>query len=402
MPRTQYPLLVLLGMMPCCAQPMQAQPPIARAQIAPPRASVLSPTIAPDKRVTALALDCLLSNGEVFCWGDNFDGKLGNPATARERGPFPPHRVAGLGPNVRGIAAEPRRVCAITEDGGVMCWGNNNFGETGDVATLGDQTPAPARVRGLTARVRELALGNGFTCAILETGDVMCWGSNWGYALGTGRDDGKNSALALRANLSGEHARAIAAGRDHACVITEASRVMCWGADNVGQLAATLATTRPRSDLPAFIDGEAGQNAQAISAREGHTCVVDIQGVVRCWGNDFPWRTESERGTPIRGLATGVRAVTTGENHHCAILLTSEVVCWGDNRGGNLGTRDGGGFEKPVRVDGLPPDVVSLALDGAYGSCALARDGRVRCWGTNAFREGAGSPVPTELQGIPR
>ena len=138
--------------------------------------------------------------------------------------------------------------------------------------------------------------------------------------------------------------------------------------------------SRIPTNLPTFVEGDAGANAQAISAREGHTCVVDTRGAVRCWGNDFPWRTESGGATPpsspIRGLSAGVRAITTGETHHCAIL-TSGVACWGDNQGGNLGTRDsGGGFESPVRVEGLPPDVVSLARDGAHGSCALARDGR--------------------------
>jgi hypothetical protein len=66
-------------------------------------------------------------------------------------------------PDTQGIAAG-RRTCAITEDGGVACWGLRDDGY--------DATPRP--IEGLTG-VEEIDLGAGYGCARLEDGSVWCW-----------------------------------------------------------------------------------------------------------------------------------------------------------------------------------------------------------------------------------
>src|SRR5262249_34159000 len=131
---------------------------------------------------------CALTDiGGVMCWGDNFFGQLGignndgNTYCASEPGQLcspVPQTVVGLTSGVTAIAAGDRHQCALTTGGGAKCWGRNNYGQLGD----GTQTQrnAPIDVVGLTSGVAAIAAGGNETCALMNTGGVKCWGQN-GY-----------------------------------------------------------------------------------------------------------------------------------------------------------------------------------------------------------------------------
>jgi len=75
--------------------------------------------------------------------------------------------------------------------------------------------------------------------------------------------------------------------------------------------------------------------------------------------------------------------VAAGAGHTCAIQKDGKVVCWGGNEVGQLGAGQLGGVSlKPKPVQGLP-SASRLAL-GAGHSCALTLDGKVFCWGFNS------------------
>jgi alpha-tubulin suppressor-like RCC1 family protein len=63
----------------------------------------------------------------------------------------------------------------------------NNNGQLGDGTRR--ERRAPVAVRGLSAGVVEIAAGDYFTCARLESGTVKCWGSNRLGELGNGKSD---------------------------------------------------------------------------------------------------------------------------------------------------------------------------------------------------------------------
>lgn len=129
-----------------------------------------------------------------------------------------------------------------------------------------------------------------------------------------------------------------------------------------------------------------------VSAGAQHTCLVNGQGGVLCWGGNglgaLGDGTTIDRLTPVPvvGLATGVRAVYAGSRHTCALTLAGGVKCWGGNAHGQLG--DGGTADRstPVDVVGLSSGVVSM-FSGYDYSCALLDAGRVKCWGANNFAQ---------------
>jgi len=127
-------------------------------------------------------------DGTVWCWGRGDDGQLGIGDGAalvgqdEHRHHAQPAQVEGL-PKARVIAATSSESCAITTDGELWCWGSNKHGELGDGTS--QSRFLPVRVTGLRD-VISVAIGEGTTCALTEVGEVYCWGRNEDGALGNG------------------------------------------------------------------------------------------------------------------------------------------------------------------------------------------------------------------------
>ena len=73
--------------------------------------------------------------------------------------------------------------CALVRSGEVLCWGGNAFGQLGDGTTV--NRPAPAVVPGI-GPVAHIAAGSKHTCVVTVAGAVLCWGSNADGQLGDG------------------------------------------------------------------------------------------------------------------------------------------------------------------------------------------------------------------------
>jgi alpha-tubulin suppressor-like RCC1 family protein len=175
--------------------------------------------------VTALAASelhtCALTVGRgVLCWGSNEDGQLGDGTTTDRWTPVP---VSGLASGVTALAAgHYSHTCALTTGSGMLCWGDNNWGQLGDGTT--EQRLTPVLVSGLTSDVTTLAAGGSHTCAVTAGSGVMCWGGNlvnWGW-----HDRGSASPVPVSGLESG--VTALAAGFHHTCAVATGG-VLCWG-----------------------------------------------------------------------------------------------------------------------------------------------------------------------------
>jgi hypothetical protein len=68
--------------------------------------------------------------------------------------------------------------CALLGDGALKCWGANGSGQLGNASTIASAVPVD--VVGLSSGVVAVAPGEYHTCAVTETGAVMCWGNYLG------------------------------------------------------------------------------------------------------------------------------------------------------------------------------------------------------------------------------
>ncbi len=117
--------------------------------------------------------------GDVYCFGNNTSGQLGDATFESRAGPV---RVAGL-KGVSEVACGWFHTCAVVEGGRVACWGDGSLGQLGPGATAATNTPV--MVEGLD-RVEDLAAGMGHTCALKKDGTVYCFGLNNRGQLGDG------------------------------------------------------------------------------------------------------------------------------------------------------------------------------------------------------------------------
>ena len=158
-----------------------------------------------------------------------------------------------------------------------------------------------------------------------------------------------------------------------------------------------------------------------VSAGGGHVCALLRNGELRCWGqNDVGQLGNgltdelctreprspscSLRPTSVVGIPDAVK-VCAGGWHSCALRANADVMCWGRNDWGQLGDGTAVNRAVPVRVVGLPANVVEVACGLGVGTCARTIDGDVWCWGESMLepREGnlpKGHPVAQQVAAI--
>ncbi len=287
----------------------------------------------------------LTTQGGVLCWGSNQYGQLGTGTTV----PYSsqPVKVRGLDKGVRAVAVSGRLTCALTEQGGVLCWGRNESGQLGD-GTKEDRS-APVRVRGLNKGVKAIAVGGTHTCALTEPGGVLCWGSNWSGQLGDGTKERRSVPVRVRGLDKG--VKAIAAGDSHTCALTKQGGVSC-----VGTHWQTV-QERFLYALPKVLMRAVGSSKfKAIASGGDHTCALTEQSSVVCAGDNFYGQLGDGTFTPrtnsakVTAYTRPVAAIAGGEHHTCVLTTEGGVLCWGRNQYGQLGNGEFGISPTPVAV----------------------------------------------------
>jgi alpha-tubulin suppressor-like RCC1 family protein len=180
----------------------------------------------------------------------------------------------------------------------------------------------------------------------------------------------------------GPWAAAIAVGDGHACALIDDGMVRCWGSNSSGQLGDGSTVD---SAVPVAVVGLT--DAVGISAERADTCVVARGGTVRCWGGNINAQlgdgsTNSLSAVPVTvsGIANAA-AISVGGWHSCAVLRDGTVRCWGGNQSGQLGDGTTETRSVPVTAAGITNAVAVGA--GSSHTCAVIDDGTIRCWGSN-------------------
>ncbi|HII11088.1 MAG TPA: RTX toxin, partial [Candidatus Poseidoniaceae archaeon] len=197
----------------------------------------------------------------------------------------------------------------------------------------------------------KVSAGDYHTCAILDNGEAKCWGSdNVGQLGDGGTNTNTNTPSSTAIDLgTGRTAVAVSAGLLYTCAILDNGDLKCWGYDYYGQLGDGGTNTNTNAPSSTPIDLGTGHTAVAVSTGGSHTCAILDNGDMKCWGRnqfgqlgDGGTNTRTAPPSTAIDLGTGRTAVsvTTGHYHTCAILDNGDVKCWGQDNYGQLG--DGG------------------------------------------------------------
>ena len=337
----------------------------------------------------------LWSGGVVACWGRDDLEQLGNgPGTASVLTP------TAINASANKISAGSGAFsCAVSSGGQVSCWGSNGQGQLGRGYFDGVVDAPPSAIvlpGGATASA--VTVGASHACALLATGQVSCWGTDWYGALGNGTFRQDISAPSAPISLpGGATAIAVDAGVFHTCALLSTGQVTCWGDDSFGQLG-NGAITGNVGVAPSPVSLPGGATATAITTGWFHTCALLNSGQVTCWGQD--WDNQLGNGSSTADVVSPpstvtlpggstATAITAGERHTCALLNTGQVTCWGGDLVGELGNGSSAGTQAvPPAPLTLPGGATAMAVDaGGGGSCALLATGQVSCWGDDFFGE---------------
>jgi alpha-tubulin suppressor-like RCC1 family protein len=243
------------------------------------------------------------SGGTVVCWGENGSGQLGDGSTTDRTTPVTvqkdtdPDQADVVLADLTGITAVTTggfHSCALDTGGNVWCWGTNGNGQLGDATTTSRpyayrvQTDTDVDVDDPFTGAVAVAAGDAFSCARLGSGAVRCWGANGSGQLGDGTTTQRPRPTAVTGLPVGTTTTAITAGGAHTCATLSDGSLACWGENGSGQLGDGSTTDRS-SPVLAFgpaPSSEVNPYVLAISGSRANTCAVLKDTTVACWGDN--------------------------------------------------------------------------------------------------------------------
>ena len=285
--------------------------------------------------------------------------------------------------------------CSILANYSMYCSGTNNYGQLG----LGS-TASSAGYVSLSPEPVVVDEGKDHTCAILVDASLWCWGRNHHGQVGD--DSTTNRVSPVQVDLgTGVDAVAVSAGDDHTCAITDSGDVMCWGYNIRGQLGDG---TTNETHIPIEANHSTGLRAVSLVTAGRSTCAIFDNGSVGCWGSKYTVFSDNGAVTGnvhLVDLGVGVTAMMLDgiASHTCAVTDNGSMQCWGVNTNGQLG--DGncsstinsdcssensfpGEGDSTVQVNLSAGLTVLAAATSADATCALLSDDSLRCWGAQS------------------
>lgn len=321
----------------------------------------------------------LLQDGTVACWGANERGQLGRGADGGTIDSPVAERVVGLS-NVVAL----HHTCAIDDAGATWCWGTGPFLQTAAAQTrelVARKLPIPP----VTA-VDVQAMPTLVTACAVADGGVLCWGMNANGQIAVPEAGANPTAPMLPQPVAvpeGAPVRRLFVG-NAAFVLREDGTLWSWGANAlVGRVSSLSPDPYPK---PVELAG-----VTSVDVVNDEACVT-AEGIAYCWG--APVRSS---GVPVaralpEALATPepvVQIATTtitanNPQRWCASGVSGAVYCWGNNASGQAGDGTQSYAIQPVKVAGLPGPAAQVKTV-PRATCALLTNGKVYCWGDNAF-----------------
>ena len=201
----------------------------------------------------------ILSNKQMFCWGENNYNQLGDGGSENRVSPYPVNSNLSWD----AVTTGPSYTCGLTSDGAVYCWGLHPgiLGQESDASVSTPQLITSSAAT--TGTWTSISAGAAHACGIRSTGATWCFGSNYGGALGNGNNSTRGGAP-VQVIGTGIWT-AVAAGANHTCGIRSGGQLLCWGQGATGVLGTG---SESNSFSPAAVNTLAGQGLWGVTIED--------------------------------------------------------------------------------------------------------------------------------------
>ena len=318
----------------------------------------------------------LLDSGQLFTWGNNSSGQLGNGENANTATPRPLASMARR--HIQQIACGSAHMMALTTARDLFTWGSNQFGQLGH----GKRAPLslePRQVRVMSGLdVKQIIAGDNHSCVLTSTGDVYSWGRGDYGQLGHGNQANKDTPTLMPAMDQRSQAARLASGADFMVAVTYSGDIFSWGRNNFGQLGHGLKHGNLPKDkrLPDDVstptvmsffqrDGDRLRLDDIVCGNYHVLAVSDKKDVLYAWGRgehgqlgldprDCRYKATPQIVPKIQGMY--IRQAAAGLNHSVLIVSPNataqeiDVLTWGRGSYGQLGHGSG---KKAIPDDAL-------------------------------------------------
>ena len=277
---------------------------------------------------------------------------------------------------------------AITNDGSLYTWGNNEYGQLGygniENAPLPIDNRYPHKIMN---NVRSVSLGYDFSAAVTNDGILYIWGCSNGIILD--EVDGKKIYNSDKPIKFMNDVKDVQCGYGHIVILKNDGSLYTCGRNTDGELGD--GTNDSKSKPVKIMD-----DVKMISAGGANGAAIKENGDLYLWGSDgfsgsLGDDSYGDSNVPLK-IMENVKAVSLGNGHRAAIKNDGSLYIWGDNRMYQIGDGTITNCQKPkILMKDKKFKAVSL---GGWSSAAISEDNKLYTWGYNDYGQlGEGTTI---------
>lgn len=304
--------------------------------------------------------------------------------------------------DVKKVVLHNHFYAAIKNDGTLWTWGVDRYGNLGlGTEKTGKNVTTPEQVKFSDAvKIQEVVLSEGGcdkAAAITENGDLYMWGNNDAYGLGIGENssNASNSSYPVPQKIEGiSNVVKVRIFGNTTVALTESGDIYVWG--NAYDYTDQLTHWTPEKIT--CMSAIKGTVVDVQISQAGYTVLTsDGDLYAWCYSGDYQskycGRTDSgDIKTPVV-ILNNIKSYYSG-NTSFAISNNGDLYSWGENEKGETGTGTYGSesfITLPTKVNGVANvkemvsslNLNSNGISGAYA--AITNDQKLYMWGSNAF-----------------
>lgn len=295
----------------------------------------------------------LTKDGRVYSCGSNDYGQLGHDQPRKR-----PQPVSGLDAHpIIHVACGSMHSMALNEWGQVFAWGSDLYGQLG--LQIGEELQSvPKIVRALAAyHVVQIACGQRHSLALLNNGEILTWGANNFGQLGIGKISNSEPLPKVVQSLLGIPLAFIATGSNHSFCISKSGGVYGWGKNTRGQLG--LNDTENKK-FPTQLRTLRNIRVRYIACGEEFSMFLTLDGGVFTCGagmyGQLGHGTQSNEILPrqvVELMGSTITQIACGRQHSLALVPSrGRVYSFGIGGSGQLGLRKATSASTPQVVLG--------------------------------------------------